>query len=308
MDYANLTKRMGFTLWAAPVGWWLINSELSLLPLSLRQILFTNPDMHLRPGMLTAVVLVFMAASEYFGMLSTTYRRNGFWLVYAWLGYRTLSYFNGNLNINATGPDLEYYVLLVLVAVESAVWGKDSGRWKRSSLLFSGAFFLSIVQYSLLGFFDDRFLGFFPPTGIHPMLSNPGLITILASVFFCDSAAFFAGSYWGKTHFSSISPKKTVEGSIAGLLTSVFFSTLGWYLCAADRYPLWMGIVMGLIIGVSAQAGDLLVSTMKRYFRVKDASNIIPGHGGILDRFDSLFFTAPVLSLYFILINRAMGN
>ena len=68
-----------------------------------------------------------------------------------------------------------------------------------------------------------------------------------------------------------------------------------------------MGLIMGLLIGVSAQAGDLLVSLIKRYFKVKNASELIPGHGGILDRFGSVFFTAPTLGLFFWIVNKFAG-
>jgi phosphatidate cytidylyltransferase len=113
---------------------------------------------------------------------------------------------------------------------------------------------------------------------------------------------------WGKHHFSTISPKKTIEGSIAGLLAAVLVSSIGWYFLANPVYPRWLGLFMGIIIGVFAQVGDLLVSLIKRYFRVKDASTIIPGHGGILDRFDSVFFTAPVLWLFSWVVGRLMGQ
>ncbi|MFW6221813.1 MAG: phosphatidate cytidylyltransferase, partial [Fibrobacterota bacterium] len=81
-------------------------------------------------------------------------------------------------------------------------------------------------------------------------------------------------------------------------------SAIGWYFFASDQHNVVWGVIMGILIGVFAQLGDLLVSLIKRYFRVKDASNIIPGHGGILDRFDSLFFTAPILNLFFVLIDK----
>jgi phosphatidate cytidylyltransferase len=139
------------------------------------------------------------------------------------------------------------------------------------------------------------------------MVSQMGLVTVFLAVFLCDSAAYFVGSWIGKHHFSSISPRKTIEGSVGGLCAAIIISTVGWYLFADPLYPRSLGIVMGVLIGVFAQAGDLLVSLMKRYFKVKDASDIIPGHGGILDRFDSVFFTAPILSVFFALVERVWG-
>lgn len=307
MDKQNLTKRLFFALWAVPCGWWIINSQFSLLPSSLSRMLVSSPDAYIRPGMVLAVVLVFLATAEYFSMIASPYRKNGFWLIYIWLGYRTFSYFNEDISLSS-GAGLDHYVLLVIVALEAAVWGKGTKRWKRASLLFSGAFFLSIAQYALLALYGSRFARFFPPFGGHSMLSSPGILTVVAAIFMTDTAAFFTGTFWGRHHFSSISPKKTLEGGVAGLCAAIIVSIVGWQLFAAEEYPLWIGILMGTIIGFSAQAGDLLVSAMKRYFRVKDASNLIPGHGGILDRFDSVFFTAPVLQLFFVLISRIMGN
>ncbi|MCX7725355.1 MAG: phosphatidate cytidylyltransferase, partial [Chitinispirillaceae bacterium] len=109
---------------------------------------------------------------------------------------------------------------------------------------------------------------------------------------------------WGKHHFTKISPKKTIEGSIAGFTGALLICSIGWFFLANKTYPTWVGIILGAIVGVFAQVGDLLVSAIKRYFRVKDASDIIPGHGGILDRFDSVFFTVPVISLFAWLIHR----
>ncbi len=163
-----------------------------------------------------------------------------------------------------------------------------------------------MAGYSLLSMYREPFQGLFK-VYTNEMLSQLGVVIVLGAIFMCDSAAYFVGSRWGKTHFSSISPKKTIEGSLAGLITAMLVCSIGWYFLAVPSLPRWPGIVLGVLVGVAAQAGDLLVSLMKRYFRVKDASTMIPGHGGILDRFDSVFFTAPVISLFSWCINRFFG-
>jgi phosphatidate cytidylyltransferase len=197
----------------------------------------------------------------------------------------------------------DLFFLLLIVVAESVIWGRRSSRWQRASLLYIGLVFLYYACYSLLNYYRDPLQSVFPPHD-NWLVGEMGIITILASIFLCDSAAFFAGSLWGRRQLSSISPRKTIEGSVAGLAVAVVVSTFGWLFFAAPRYPVYAGVILGMLIGVAGQAGDLLVSLMKRYFRVKDASDLIPGHGGVLDRFDSLFFTAPILHLFFIVVVR----
>ena len=302
MNIANLRKRVFFALWAVPLGWWIINSRLSLL--SFLPDAFTSKyPVHVYPANVLAVILTFWAASEYIGMLSKLYPKHGFWLIYVWLGYQTLAYFVPD---NLLSWKNDTYILLILVAVEAMVWGRHTGRWKRASLLFSGTSFLIIALFSMLDFYDEPFQNIFPAQYAHYILPQPGIVFVVGAIFLCDTAAFFAGSYWGKHHFSSISPKKTVEGAIAGLVASTLTMGIGWHFFADDKYPLILGIILGLLTGIFAQIGDLLVSLIKRYFHVKDASNVIPGHGGILDRFDSVFFAAPIINLYVIIINRVI--
>ena len=304
MSASNLRKRVFFALWAVPAGWWVVNSKLSLLsllPASLTAKLTVLAHIHVYPANILAIVLAFMAAAEYITMLSKLYLKNGFWLIYFWLGFQTLSYFNPD---HLFSMRMDTYILLILVAVEAFVWGKNTGRWKRASLLFSGTIFLVIALFSMLDFYSGSFQKVFPPQFETSMLSQLGIVFVVGSIFLCDSAAFFAGTYFGKHHFSSISPKKTIEGSVAGLVMSIITVSVGWYFFADEKYPLVLGIILGLLTGLFAQVGDLLVSLIKRYFNVKDSSNLIPGHGGILDRFDSVFFTAPIINLYLILITR----
>jgi phosphatidate cytidylyltransferase len=131
-----------------------------------------------------------------------------------------------------------------------------------------------------------------------------GVVTVVLSTFICDSMAYFTGCLWGKHHFSTISPNKTIEGSFGGFAGAALACILCWEFLKNPAYSAIIGVLMGILIGVSAQAGDLLISLIKRHFQVKDASDLIPGHGGILDRFGSLFFTAPVIGLFFWIIKK----
>lgn len=109
--------------------------------------------------------------------------------------------------------------------------------------------------------------------------------------------AYFGGKFFGKHKLSEISPKKTWEGSAAGLVFTLIASFLFYYF-SADKITLTDSIAFGLIIGIFSQIGDLFESLFKRKLNIKDSSHIIPGHGGVLDRFDSLIFVAPLIFLY----------
>lgn len=125
------------------------------------------------------------------------------------------------------------------------------------------------------------------------------------STFACDTGAFLVGRQFGRRHFApTISPGKTWEGAIAGLLAAVaaavalrFILNLGsWTLPISYVH----GVALGVLIGVTAQAGDLLESLMKRKAGVKDAGTLLRGHGGILDRIDSLVLTGVIVYYYVI--------
>ena len=122
------------------------------------------------------------------------------------------------------------------------------------------------------------------------------------SVWLCDSAAFIFGKQFGKKKVApKISPKKTWIGSISGLL-SVLFLMMAFYHFNWLAYNLSLldTILLALIFGGLSQFGDLFESKIKREAGVKDSSHFLQGHGGFLDRFDSLMITAP--AAYFILI------
>ena len=132
--------------------------------------------------------------------------------------------------------------------------------------------------------------------------SNPhGLVWTLFTIFAvvaCDAAALLVGSRIGRhPFFGTISPKKTVEGAIAGVLGAVAVMLIG--VSAVIGLSPIHAIALGLLVGVSAQVGDLVESQMKRIAEVKDSSNLIPGHGGVLDRLDSILFP-PILVYFYV--------
>ena len=112
-----------------------------------------------------------------------------------------------------------------------------------------------------------------------------------------DSGAYLVGVSIGRHRlFERISPKKSWEGAIGGTLTAILAA---WFIAKyIPEISLLHWIIISVLVVVFSTFGDLTESMFKRYFGIKDSGNILPGHGGILDRFDSLLFAAPVLVAY----------
>jgi phosphatidate cytidylyltransferase len=123
------------------------------------------------------------------------------------------------------------------------------------------------------------------------------LIAIFALIWIHDSGAYLVGVSIGKNRlFERISPKKSWEGAIGGTLIAIFAS---YFICNyIPEIKLIHWIAISILTVVSSTYGDLTESMFKRYFGIKDSGNILPGHGGVLDRFDSLFFAVPVVLAY----------
>ena len=125
------------------------------------------------------------------------------------------------------------------------------------------------------------------------------LIYLLLITVITDTFAFLTGKYIGKNKLAKdISPNKTIEGFVGGVLMGTFVATTFYYTVINPGISLAILILTTLFLAVVGQLGDLVFSSIKRTFGVKDFSNLIPGHGGILDRFDSLIFVI----LAFILV------
>lgn len=116
-----------------------------------------------------------------------------------------------------------------------------------------------------------------------------------------DTMAYFIGSRFGKRKLCpAVSPNKSIEGAVAGLAGSVLFSmaAAGVFACFAPIPPFWHFPILGLLGGLAGQVGDLFASLIKRHCGIKDFSNIFPGHGGMMDRLDSVYWATVVLYVY----------
>lgn len=160
-----------------------------------------------------------------------------------------------------------------------------------------------VKQWSLHFVFGLIYCGLLPSFAGKILLLHDGIwffSIVLFAVFSGDTLAYIVGVNFGRNKILPlISPKKTVEGSIGGLLGSLLAaSILGHFLFPGE--PLWFFVLMGLVLGLFGQTGDFFESLLKRINGVKDSGRLMPGHGGVLDRVDSLLFATPVM--YFIII------
>ena len=124
-----------------------------------------------------------------------------------------------------------------------------------------------------------------------------------------DVFAYWIGKYFGKHHFSKVSPKKTVEGSAAGIISSIIASLIYLYFInrfsALDFNAPYMYFIFGilaLVFSIISQFGDFVASSIKRFADTKDYGNLLPGHGGMLDRIDSVIFLTPFIYMFVNLI------
>jgi len=120
-------------------------------------------------------------------------------------------------------------------------------------------------------------------------------LLLIATIWINDTMAYIAGSFIGKRPLSSISPNKTWEGTIAGIIISVALVTkvLGTWIPIQEKYI----FLMSLVAAIAGTFGDLFESKIKRMAGVKDSGSMMPGHGGFLDRFDSILFAVPFVWL-----------
>jgi phosphatidate cytidylyltransferase len=179
-----------------------------------------------------------------------------------------------------------------------------------AEILYTRKTYLQNMGYSMLGLiYISLSLGmllnlrtYYPGPALETV-NKLLVLAIILSLWVNDTMAYLVGSVIGKTPLSSISPKKTLEGTIGGIIFAVlamggvgYFLSSGFEMQAVSQ---WM--IVAAIAAIAGTIGDLLQSKLKRLADVKDSGRILPGHGGFLDRFDSLLFATPFIWLYIVM-------
>ena len=187
--------------------------------------------------------------------------------------------------------EIPIYILLIGIALTAMI--VEIFRKKETPLLNISILVFSFVWLGLM-------LGSLAELRNLPDIGFKITLAIFLSVWICDTGAFLFGKKFGKKKIlPHISPNKTWVGTIAGFISSMIFLLIlnqsGYF---PDMFLLIDVVFLGLITGIFGQFGDWAESLLKREANVKDTSNILAGHGGVLDRFDSLTFAAPLTLIY----------
>ena len=236
-----------------------------------------------RPGIyLIVIVVAALALWEFRGLTDKMGFRAPSWLIFPLGFYLT---FSGTL-LRAIPLDLVLSIALVGGLATFLFLPERRGGLGRWAMGLAGAIYVCMPLNFFLQIYDAS-----------PRHGLGWLLFIVLAVVVSDAAALLVGGAVGRTpFFPSISPHKTLEGAIAGIVLCVPVMVIGAF-TVLEINPLHAA-VLGLLIGLAAEAGDLVESQMKRVAGVKDSSRLIPGHGGVLDRIDSVLFPPIVVYIY----------
>ncbi len=184
---------------------------------------------------------------------------------------------------------LEILTAALLASLIAAIFWRPEGWVVGWGLTFVGALYVGVLSSYFV---------------LMRQLANGMILTalVLLTAWATDTSAYIAGKRWGRRgFFTSISPKKTWEGAIGGEVAAIVtMAVLG----TLAGLPPVHAVILGAVIGIAAALGDLAESVVKRQFGAKDSGAVIPGHGGLLDRIDSLLFAAVFAFYYLRLIMR----
>jgi len=196
---------------------------------------------------------------------------------------------------------VEMGVFLTLLVLPG--WYVVSGRTLDDALPSSAIATMATLYVGMLGGSLIRLRSDFA-SPIGPKL----VFFLLLVVWLGDAGAYYVGRRFGRHLLASrISPKKTIEGGLGGIAVAVITAVIAHF-TFFPKFPLVHAAIAGVILSITGVIGDLAESMWKRSAAVKDSGTLIPGHGGFLDRFDSVFYTAPILYVYWVLIQNGFTS
>jgi len=260
-----------------------------LIPIAILVVIYATPLLYLVAIGLVGTACLF----EYYRLLRTMGLRVQPLFGYLAFWVLMLAFRQGRF------PATAVLALVMLAGFLSAMWRSKlpvrDRAWAVMTELF-GIFYLALFLYPAIPLRFD----FGNKTGLHWTL-------ILLSVIWAgDMVALAVGKTLGKSPFAPVlSPKKTNEGAMAGLLAGIAVGAALQHFLFSDL-PLRHVLITAVLLGIFGQLGDLAESMLKRAAEVKDSSHLIPGHGGVLDRMDSLLFAIPVLYFYLLQIYKVI--
>jgi phosphatidate cytidylyltransferase len=273
-----------------------IASSLVGIPLLL-SLMFVEVTPRLPGVVFTAgvAIIALLCAGEYFrGLRSRGFRPNA---VVGYVAVVILQFAAWNVSRGQLGQLLP--ILLVVLTIATLIL--QVLRREQEPLANLGVTFFGVVYIGwLLSYLVQirSISGQLDPWGPFPTLAKGAwlVLYLLLITWLNDTGAYLVGARLGKTQLApKLSPKKTVEGAIGGLMFATLTAVgVGWWL----KLPWQHTIILGPLLGALAQIGDLCESALKRDLGIKDFGGIMPGHGGLLDRFDSILFTAPIAYYY----------
>ena len=243
-------------------------------------------------------IVLFLAITEFFRMNTSEDCTPKLWLGWvATFGFIWM-YSNPHLIIGIT-PIISMILLFILfLLIELFSTAQNSTRSLGISVL--GILYVPL----LLGTLISLRIWDIPNDSMNNQISHV-TFGLFVSIWVCDSAAYLIGKKWGKRKiFERVSPNKTVVGSIAGFMgAGAVFYLMHYFQILGIQFDLKDIFVFTMISGVFGQIGDFVESKFKRDVGVKDTGQFLMGHGGVLDRFDSLIFASPLLYSYLILFH-----
>lgn len=248
------------------------------------------------PFILLFGIILLVCLREYYTLVAPKDIWKDLWRKYSGIVWGMIPYVAALYlahGVTMPGKQLALFLLLYMTALLAwffipELFVRRSERFSQAALGLTGLIYIAL------------------PFGCLPMItivdgdySYHQVLAILFLVWANDSGAYLSGMRWGKRLLlPQISPKKTWEGWVGGMLVTLLTGRLIAYLL--DTWTVKDGLIIAILVSIWGPLGDLVESMLKREFEVKDSGHLLPGHGGILDRFDAFLFALPPVALYWI--------